>query len=59
MGEIQDSLEDARLRGYVDDTEFTEMWLLSERTIGALTNLMIYLERTPDPRPGPTRTRRR
>jgi hypothetical protein len=35
-------LIDARDRGYLDPTEFNELWALSEKAISSTTGLMKY-----------------
>jgi four helix bundle protein len=51
VGETQDSLIDARDRGYVDENEFAELWKLSQDAIGAITGLMRYLSESADNSP--------
>ena len=50
LGELQDTLIDARDRGYVGDVEFKELWKLSEEAIGSTTGLMKYLQGSRDRR---------
>jgi four helix bundle protein len=50
LGELQDALIDGRDRGYVDQTEFDEVWKISESAIGSTTGLMKYLLETKDKR---------
>ena len=50
LGETQDALIDARDRGYVEETEFDELWKLSEGAIRSTTGLMKYLQESKDRR---------
>jgi four helix bundle protein len=50
LGEIQDALIDARDRGYLESSEFEELWKLSEDAISSTTGLMKYLQETKDRR---------
>jgi four helix bundle protein len=44
LGEVQDCLIDARDRRYITSDQFDRLWLLSKRSIGANTNLTLYLK---------------
>ena len=50
LGEMQDTLIDARDRGHVNETEFEELWTLSEDAINSTTGLMKYLFESKDRR---------
>jgi len=47
---MQDTLIDARDRGHVNETEFEELWTLSEDAINSTTGLMKYLFESKDRR---------
>ena len=50
LGEIQDTLIDARDRKYLNEVEFKELWKLSEEAISSTTGLMKYLHESKDRR---------
>jgi four helix bundle protein len=42
--ETRNHLQDARTRGYIDEAVFSNLLALTARSVGALTNLIKYLE---------------
>jgi four helix bundle protein len=43
LGEVKNQLRHARVRGYLDETTFAELWTLACRAMAATTNLQTYL----------------
>ena len=48
LGETQNHLRDARDRDYLDEAEFSNLWLLSKRALGASIAWHTYLMSCPD-----------
>lgn len=61
LNEVMDCTRSAQLKGYITDEEQAAVSALSRRLYPAISRLVAYLTRTPDPgaRPGANRTRPR
>ena len=49
LGELLDSLDEAKMKGYVSDAEYAELHRTVDRALGAATGLYKYLKENPTP----------
>jgi four helix bundle protein len=48
LGETQNHLQHAKTQSYISEEEFSTLWTLSSRAIGACSRLRTYLSTCPD-----------